>query len=77
MEEIMSYLCKKSFDMLRFLLLSISLFFSQSVYAQVWEDNLRKTNASPSIEDKTNAFNKYRENIPHEKGNGYKPFPFS
>lgn len=60
--------------MLRFLLLSISLFFSQSLYAQVWEDNLRKTNASPSIEDKINAFNKYRENIPYEKGNGYKPY---
>ena len=74
MEEIMSYLCKKSFNMLRFLLLSISLFFTQSLYAQIWEDNLRKTNASPSIEDKVNAFNKYRESIPYEKGNGYKPY---
>ena len=74
MEEIMSYLCKKSFNMLRFLLLSISLFFTQSVYAQIWEDNLRKTNASPSIEDKVNAFSKYRESIPYEKGNGYKPY---
>ena len=70
----MSYLCKKSFNMLRFLLLSISLFFTQSLYTQVWEDNLRKTNTSPSIEDKINAFDKYRENIPYEKGNGYKPY---
>ena len=74
MEEIMSYLCKKSFNMLRFLLLSISLFFTQSLYAQVWEDNLRKTNSSPSIEDKINAFDKYRGSIPYEKGNGYKPY---
>ena len=74
MEEIMSYLCKKSFNMLRFLLLSISLFFTQSLYTQVWEDNLRKTNTSPSIEDKINAFDKYRESIPYEKGNGYKPY---
>ena len=70
----MSYLCKKSFNMLRFLLLSISLFFIQSLYAQVWEDNLRKTNTSPSIEDKINAFDKYRGSIPYEKGNGYKPY---
>tara|TARA_X000000950_G_scaffold105997_1_gene133460 strand:+ start:1728 stop:4301 length:2574 start_codon:yes stop_codon:yes gene_type:complete len=74
MEEIMSYLCKKSFNMLRFLLLSISLFFIQSLYAQVWEDNLRKTISSPSIEDKINAFNKHRESMPYEKGNGYKPY---
>ncbi len=60
--------------MLRFLLISISLFFTQSLYAQIWEDNLKKTNASPSIEDKVNAFNKYRENISYEKGNGYKPY---
>ena len=60
--------------MLRFLLLSISLFFIQSLHAQVWEDNLRKTNASPSIEDKINAFNKHRESIPYEKGSGYKPY---
>ncbi|MDC3032218.1 T9SS type A sorting domain-containing protein [Bacteroidota bacterium] len=60
--------------MLRFLLLSISLFFIQSLYAQVWEDNLRKTISSPSIEDKINAFNKHRESIPYEKGNGYKPY---
>lgn len=73
-EEIMSYLCKKSFNMLRFLLLSISLLFTQSLYTQVWEDNLRKTNTSPSIEDKINAFDKYRESIPYEKGNGYKPY---
>jgi len=70
----MSYLCKKSFNMLRFLSLSISLFFIQSLYAQVWEDNLRKTNSSPSIEDKINAFNKHRESMPYEKGNGYKPY---
>ena len=74
MEEVMSYLCKKSFNMLRFLSLSISLFFIQSLYAQVWEDNLRKTNSSPSIEDKINAFNKHRESMPYEKGNGYKPY---
>ena len=73
-EEIMSYLCKKSFNMLRFLLLSISLLFTQSLYTQVWEDNLRKTNTSPSVEDKINAFDKYRESIPYKKGNGYKPY---
>lgn len=60
--------------MLRFLLLSISLLFTQSLYTQVWEDNLRKTNTSPSIEDKINAFDKYRESIPYKKGNGYKPY---
>lgn len=70
----MSYLCKKSFNMLRFLLLSISLFFTHSLHAQVWEDNLRKTNPSPSIEDKINAFYNHRESIPYEKGNGYKPY---
>lgn len=60
--------------MLRFLLLSISLFFTHSLHAQVWEDNLRKTNPSPSIEDKINAFYNHRESIPYEKGNGYKPY---
>ena len=60
--------------MLRFLLLSISLFFTHSLHAQVWEDNLRKTNASPSIEDKINAFYNHRESIPYEKGNGYNPY---
>ena len=74
MEEIMSYLCKKSFNVLKFLFLSISLFFIQSLYAQIWEDNLRETTASPSIEDKITAFNKYKENMPYEKGNGYKPY---
>ena len=70
----MSYLCKKSFNVLKFLFLSISLFFIQSLYAQIWEDNLRETTASPSIEDKITAFNKYKENMPYEKGNGYKPY---
>ena len=49
-------------------------FVSLSISAQVWEDNLGKTNDSPTIFDKFDAFEKHRNTHPYVKGNGYKPY---
>jgi len=51
-----------------------SAFFSLSLSAQVWEDNLRKINSNPTTADKFEAFEHYRATHPYTKGNGYKPY---
>ena len=50
------------------------IFTSLSLSAQVWEDNLVKTNDSPTMFDKFDAFEKHRSTHPYTKGNGYKPY---
>ena len=47
---------------------------SLSLSAQVWEDDLIKSNSAPSTIDKFKAFEKYRDGNPYTKGNGYKPY---
>ena len=56
---------------LYFVLLS---FYCFSLNAQVWEDNLLKTNSKPSVFEKFTAFENYRSVNPYTKGNGYKPY---
>ena len=67
------YLCPKIFSMNRLSLLYL-LYFSSSLTAQVWEDELLKTNPNPTIEEKSQAFEEYRATHPYTKGNGYKPY---
>lgn len=56
------------------ILILLSTLLCYSVSAQVWEDNLLKTNKSPNLFEKFNAFEKYRKQHPYTKGNGYKPY---
>ena len=55
-------------------ILIASLFFSLSLSGQIWEDKLLKTNASPTISEKFEAFENYRATHPYTKGNGYNPY---
>jgi photosystem II stability/assembly factor-like uncharacterized protein len=55
------------------ILLSLA-FFSFSLSAQIWEENLLKTNNNPTTADKFEAFENYRAKHPYTKGNGYKPY---
>jgi photosystem II stability/assembly factor-like uncharacterized protein len=50
------------------------VFFSFSLSAQIWEENLLKTNNNPTTADKFEAFENYRVAYPYTKGNGYKPY---
>ena len=50
------------------------IFFCCSISAQVWENNLLKTNKNPSFLEKYEAFEDYRKLHPYKKGNGYKPY---
>ncbi len=47
---------------------------SLSLSAQVWQDNLLKSNSAPSTADKLEAFEKHRAAHPYSKGNGYNPY---
>ncbi len=55
-------------------LLTNIMLASISLSAQVWENNLYKTNIEATISEKINAFDNYREIHPYTKGNGYKPY---
>ncbi|MDG1348186.1 MAG: T9SS type A sorting domain-containing protein [Flavobacteriales bacterium] len=55
-------------------LLIFTLFISTSLTAQIWEDELLKTNPNPTVEEKSQAFEEYRATHPYTKGNGYKPY---
>jgi photosystem II stability/assembly factor-like uncharacterized protein len=55
------------------ILLTIT-FFSLSLSAQIWEENLLKINSNPTTIDKFKAFEDYRAIHPYSKGNGYKPY---
>ena len=52
----------------------LGAFFYFPLSSQVWEDNLCKTNSSPTIQDKIDAFEKHKKTHPYTKGNGYKPY---
>jgi len=55
-------------------LIIFTLFISTSLTAQIWEDELLKTNPNPTVEEKSQAFEEYRATHPYTKGNGYKPY---
>ena len=55
-------------------LLIFTLFLSLSLTAQIWEDELLKTNSTPTVEEKSKAFEEYRSTHPYTKGNGFKPY---
>ena len=55
-------------------LLLALLFISFTTSAQIWEENLLKTNANPTSAEKFEAFENYRKVVPYTKGNGYKPY---
>jgi len=55
-------------------LLIFTLLFSLSLTAQIWEDELLKTNSTPTVEEKSKAFEEYRASHPYTKGNGFKPY---
>jgi len=56
------------------IVLLAALLVSLSLSAQVWEDNLIKSNGDPSRAEKFEAFEKHRSAHPYTKGNGYKPY---
>jgi hypothetical protein len=60
--------------MKNFKLILALLFISLTSLAQIWEENLLKTNAKPTHAEKFEAFENYRKNVPYTKGNGYKPY---
>lgn len=48
--------------------------FSFTLFSQIWEDNLQKTNKKPTVAEKIEAFDNYRKTHAYTKGNGYKPY---
>ena len=57
------------------LLLTIVLcFFTSLAFCQIWEDELHKTNPTPTIQEKSAAFESYRKSHNYTKGNGFKPY---
>ena len=52
----------------------ILCFFSIFSYSQIWEDELLKKNSTPTVEEKSKAFEDYRASHPYTKGNGFKPY---
>ena len=49
-------------------------FFSLSLTAQIWEENLLKITSKPTATERFEAFESYRATHPYTKGNGYKPY---
>ena len=52
----------------------IFCFFNIISFSQIWEDDLLKTNQTPTIQEKSIAFEEYRATHPYTKGNGFKPY---
>ena len=50
------------------------IFFSFTVSAQIWEDELSKNNNNITIYDRFEAFEEYKAQNPYTKGNGYNPY---
>ena len=50
------------------------LLFANVLASQVWEDNLLKSNLSPTIQEKNIAFETYKKNHVYTKGNGFNPY---
>ena len=59
--------------MKKFYLSILFIFSCTAIIAQVWEDKLLESNSAPTIEERFNAFEEYRNTFPYTKGNGYKP----
>ena len=55
------------------LLISSTLLFI-SLSAQIWEDNLLKLNDNPTVNEKFEAFESFREINDYSRGNGYNPY---
>ena len=51
-----------------------NIFVSLSLTGQIWEEELRKTNHNPSVNERFEAFENYRLTNPYIKGNGFKPY---
>ena len=51
-----------------------NIFISLSLTGQIWEEELRKTNHNPSVNERFEAFENYRLTNPYIKGNGFKPY---
>jgi len=49
-------------------------FFNVICFTQTWEDELLKINPNPTVQEKSNAFEKYRTIHSYTKGNGFKPY---
>ena len=49
-------------------------FFNIFSFSQIWEDELLKTNQNPTIQEKSIAFEQYKDRHPYTKGNGFKPY---
>ncbi len=60
--------------MTNLLLTIIFCFFSLFGFSQIWEDVLLKTNPSPTIQEKSTAFENYRASHNYTKGNGFNPY---
>ena len=55
-------------------ILSLCVCLTTLLNAQIWENNLRKTISAPSIQERNNAFETYRQNHKYSKSNGFKPY---
>ena len=60
--------------MRKYTLLAISTFLIYSLQAQIWEDSLLKSNSTPTVAEKFEAFQDYKKNHAYTKGNGYNPY---
>lgn len=60
--------------MKKLFVISVCLLFTNILVSQVWEDNLLKTNLSPTTQEKSDAFEAYREAHFYTKGNGFNPY---
>ena len=58
----------------RLIIILLISFFSLSLTAQIWEENLLKINSNPTTAERFEAFENYRASHPYTKGNGYKPY---
>ena len=60
--------------MRKYTLLAISALLVYSLQAQIWEDNLLKSNSIPTVTEKFEAFQNYKKKHAYTKGNGYNPY---
>jgi photosystem II stability/assembly factor-like uncharacterized protein len=56
------------------LLTIVFSFFSFFSFSQIWEDELLKTNPTPTIQEKSTAFENYRASHNYTRGNGFNPY---
>ena len=53
--------------MRKYTLLAISTFLIYSLQAQIWKDNLLKSNSTPTVAEKFEAFQNYKKNQSTQK----------